>query len=437
MTAHNRPELARRDSRRAASFVRAVRAVLAVLLVGCLGLVGAPAAAADPASVQAQQWWIDTLGLRAAWQISKGAGVTVAVLDSGVDGRFGDLTGAVVPGFVPGGSGDGRADTDPTIHGTRMADEIAGRGTGFGLLGVAPQAKVLPVVIGLDSAIVDNMVGALNRLSAMPNPPKVVNISVGAPASCPTELQSAVRTAVDKGMILVASAGNEGNSTNLPTLPGDCAGVVAVGAYGDNLTAWPKSQRQPYVALAGPGVHMVGLYQKTGGIGYADGTSDAAAIVSGSFALLRAHFPTMPSRQLVARVLATARQFQGAQGSRNDVWGFGAARPHHALIDTVPASAANPIYDELDKLGGPPSTTSSVPSTAGPTGPVSQPGSGSAAPGSSPAAATNSNSSTGVVVAIGAAVVVVVLIIVGLVLRARRRRYAQYPPPPGYRPPAP
>jgi hypothetical protein len=234
-------------------------------------------------------------------------------------------------------------------------------------------------------------------------------------------------------MILVASAGNEGNSTNLPTLPGDCAGVVAVGAYGDNLTAWPKSQRQPYVALAGPGVHMVGLYKKTGGIGYANGTSDAAAIVSGSFALLRAHFPTMPSRQLVARVLATARQFQGAQGSRNDVWGFGAARPHHALIDTVPASAANPIYDELDKLGGPPSTTSSVPGT---TGPVSQ-ASGSAAPGSSPAAATNSNNSTGVVVAIAAAVVVVVLIIVGMVLRSRRRRYAQHPPPPGYWPPAP
>jgi hypothetical protein len=435
MTAYNRSEVARRDPRRAASFVQAV---LTGLLVSCLGLVGAPAAAADPASVQAQQWWIERLGLQQAWQISKGAGVTVAVLDTGVDAGFGDLAGGVVPGFVPGGSGDGRVDTDPAIHGTRMADNIAGRGTGFGLLGVAPQAKILPVVLRLGTGALDTMVEALNRLSAMPHPPQVVNISVNAAGDCPTELQGAVRTAVGKGMILVASAGNEGNTANESMVPGNCAGVVAVGAYSQDLTAWPKSERQPYVGLAGPGVHMVGFYQKTGGIGYADGTSDAAAIVSGSFALVRAHFPTMPSRQLVARVLATARQFQGAQGSRNDVWGYGAARPHHALTDSVPASAPNPIYDALDKLDGPPTTTSSGPASSEPTGAPSRPHTAAAVPGSSQANRnTDNDSTTGVLVAIAVAVFLVMLIVIGLVLRSRRSRPAEYPPPPGYGPPRP
>lgn len=433
MTALYRSEVARRDSRRAASFVTTV---LAALVVACLGLLGAPAASASPATTQAQQWWIERLGLQQAWQLSRGAGVTVAVLDRGVDATFADLKGAVVPGFVAGGSGDGRTDIDPAIHGTRMADEIAGRGTGFGLLGVAPLATIMPVVIRLDQAIADTLVDALNRLSAMPNPPQVVNMSIDANFGCPSELQSAVKTAVDKGMILVAAAGNEGNGANPSVFPANCAGVVAVGAYGQDLTAWPKSQRQPYVALSGPGVHMIGFYQKTGGTGYADGTSDAAAIVSGTFALVRAKFPTMPSRQLVARVLATARQFQGAQGTRNDVWGYGAARPRHALADAVPATAPNPIYDALDKLGGSSTSPSSGPGSAASSRPVSPPNSTSA-PG---AVATKSDGggNTGVVAAIGAAVVIALLITIAMLLRSRRRRAVSYPPySGGYGPPGP
>ena len=369
-------------------------------------------AAADPAGLQSQEWWISRLGLNDAWKISKGAGVTVAVLDSGVNATVGDLRGAVLPGFDSTGPGDAR--TDPDGHGTAMAVDISGQGTNPGILGVAPAAKILPVVVPTHGENEATVV-ALNKLSAGAHPPQVVNMSYGAPGVCPDDLQAAVKTAADRGMILVASAGNEGATGNQSQSPANCAGVVAVGAYGDDLRPWNDTQRQPYVGLAGPGVQIVGYDQNTLQTEHHNGTSDAAAIVSASIALVRAHFPKLPSRQIVTRFIATARQFDGAQGTHSNRLGWGAARPHHALTDTVPANAPNPIYDALEKVAtGTPSTTSA---------PSSQPSTRSASPVGStptgPAQASGHSSDTGVVIGIAAAAVVVVLVGVGFALRRR------------------
>jgi len=393
-------------------------ATLVLQLTGVLGLLVAsivctPSAEADPGSLQSQEWWISRLGLGDAWKISKGAGVTVAVLDSGVKASVGDLRGAVLPGFDSSGPGDAR--TDPDGHGTSMAVEIAGRGSNPGMLGVAPAAKILPVVVPIQNEN-DYTVVALNKLSASAHPPQVVSMSYGEAGACPTDLQAAIKKAVDKGMILVASAGNEGSSTNQSQSPANCAGVVAVGAFGNDLKPWVKSQRQPYVGLAGPGVHIVGYDAATLKTAYYNGTSDAAAIVSASIALVRSHFPQMPSRQLVARFIATARQFDGAQGTHSDVLGWGAARPHHALIDKVSANAPNPIYDALATVstGEPSAHPSSSATSSTATTPRSQ-----ASTGTGHAASSSSN--TGVVIGIVAAVVVVVLLVIGFALRQRRR----------------
>jgi hypothetical protein len=435
MTVLHQPDVARRDTRRATSVLKAL---LAAAVVICVGVTGAPAASADPAATRAQEWWISRLDLAHTWNVSKGAGVTVAVLDSGVEAALGDLKGAVVPGFSASGNGNGQTDTDTVeAHGTRMASEIAGRGVNPGVIGVAPAAKILPVVVATTG--VDNTAVALDRLSAMPNPPQIVNMSYGAATTCHDDLQAAVKKAVDRGMILVASAGNNGSSTNPSQAPANCAGVIAVGAVDQDAKVWPDSQRQPYVALAGPGVHITGYYPSPPGVAFGTGTSDAAAMVSGVFADVRAHFPTMPSRQLVARVLHTARQFQGAQGTRNDSLGFGVARPYHALTDKVPASAANPIYDELDKLGPESSSSSPAPGSSGPTQPS---GSDTAA---QPGIATkDKGSSVGILLAIIAAVVIALLIIVALIVRSRRRRPGHvaanpggYGPSGGYGPPGP
>lgn len=431
----------RQPTRRSPRRVGCVLAVVAFLVA--LGLPGT-AAALPRAQVQAQQWWLDRLGLERAWQITRGQGVTIAIVDSGVNASFGDLRGAVKPGFAVGGSGDGRRDTDKTLHGTRMADNAAGRGTGFGLLGSAPRASILPVQIDYTSSDGQQAAStALDRLSALSDPPGVVNMSFGSDGACTPELQRSVQRAAAKGMILVAAVGNTGDSTNTSEAPANCTGVVAVGAYGngDTPALWSGSTRQPYVALAGPGARIIGVdTSAASGYGYAFGTSEAAAIVSGGFALLRAQFPDESARRIVTRMLYTARQFDGAQGSRNSSWGYGVARPRVALTEQVPANAPNPIYDALDKLdpsGSP--TGSSAPSSSTPTqgssanGPITDtPGGGDATPAPG-AQSDDSGSSSGVIIGVLIAVVVLLAIVLAVVL-ARRRRPAGHP---GGYPPAP
>lgn len=409
-------------------------AALLGAVVALVGLAASPASAAPsgtseltPKQVQAQQWWITRLNLHKAWAISKGAHVEVAVLDTGVDGRFGDLRGALVPGFVAGGSGNGQTDTDPAYHGTLMADEIAGRGSGFGLLGVAPKATILPVTIPRVSVGTDATILALDRLAAMARPPAVVNMSYGDEGSCSPQLAQAVRRAIQRGMILVAGAGNSGGVANPADYPADCPGVVAVGAVDDNAKPWSDSERQSYVSLAAPGVHMIGYdTSASSGYGYADGTSDASAMVSGVFALLRAHFPNASARDLVTRVLYTARQFQGAPHTRNSSYGYGVALPYNALTRSVPANAPNPIYDAIGLTRAHPSGTTSV---APPTSAAGTSSGGDASTALTQTQAHSSGSSgtpVGLIVGLIAAAVVIVLLVV---LLLRRRRPAQHGPP--------
>jgi hypothetical protein len=401
-----------------------------VLLAGAFLAAPAatPAATAAPSRsfVQSEQWWIGRLDVHSAWKTTKGAGVTVAVVDRGVQGSFGDLQGALVPGFATTGGGNGQTDTDPAQHGTRMADEIAGRGTGFGLLGVAPEAKIMPVAISIDNGY-DSLMTALTRLAAMAHPPQVVEMPVGGAERCGDDLQATVTKAVMKGMILVASAGNEGGADGNPSeYPANCVGVVAVGAVDRNGAAWAKTERQPYVSLAGPGVHMIGSdTSAASGYGYADGTSDASAVIAGAFALLRAHFPSLPSRQLVTRMLHTTHQFQGAPKSRNPTTGYGVALPYNAMTNNVPATAANPIYDAVEKL-----EQSGAPGGSGSSGPYGS-GATSTAPGAPSGATTvaqagssgggGGGGSTGVIVGVVIAVLVIALIVVLLLVRRRSR----------------
>ncbi|MBE7186691.1 S8 family serine peptidase [Jatrophihabitans endophyticus] len=415
---------------------RTARALLALVAVVGLGLgCAAPALAANPpnvvgtsvlshAQVQAKEWWLVRLSLHKAWKITRGAGVTVAVMDTGVDPKFGDLRGALVPGF--GVDTHATGDTDAAYHGTRIADEIAGRGTGFGLLGIAPAAKVMPVTVP-GSAGSAAVAAALNHLASMPRPPQVVNMSFGGPFPCPSDVAAATRKAAAAGLVLVAGAGNSAATGNLSQYPADCPGVVAVGAVNTHAGAWSMSQRRPYVTLSGPGVHMIGYDRHArSGYGFADGTSDAAAMVSGVAALVRAHRPSMSARDVVTRLLATTHQFAGEQGTRNNRYGYGVALPYNALTRHVPAGAPDPVYAALAPKPRPSGSTSTAPGSSAPSSaPSSGAGSG---PSSSPPAAGASASSSGsngtsigLVVAIVVVVLALVAVVVAVTLRGRRR----------------
>ena len=299
-----------------------------------------------------------------------------------------------------------------------MASLIAGRGTDPGVRGVAPQAKILPVhSTGNGGAILWD---SLNAIADLPNPPQVVNMSLASFGACPDQLQAAVLKAVNRGIILVASAGNYGQSKSDPTYPGDCTGVVAVGAvdyYGD---AWAGSTRAPYVSLTAPGVKMIGFTspsaQFTG-----TGTSEAAAIVSGTIALVRAHFPQLTARQVVTRVLYTTKQFGSAQGTHNNTFGYGIVVTEQALRNPVPATAPNPIYDAVAKLNA---AASNAPGGSGSSGstPTRPPGVGTVHVTQAGSGSSGSSSNTGLLVGIGAVVVIALAAGGFLLARSRGRR---------------
>lgn len=426
------------DAARIVSRVTGRTARAAAALLGTLALVLglATPASATPASLQHQEWWIGRLGLHQSWKITKGAGVTVAVLDSGVDATVPDLRGALVPGFTVGaGSGSQLKITDPDVaqdargHGTSMAVEIAGRGTGPGIIGVAPEAKILPVLLFGDAH--EQWAAALNKLSAMASPPQVVDLSMlygSHPEPCPSDVQQAVQRAVAKGMILVAGAGDQATLGSQSSYPASCKGVVAVGAFDSDAKVGADSQRQPYVSLGGPGVQIVG-YNRARQTMTSDSTTDAASIVAGEFALVRAHFPSLSSRQIVARMFATASKsaYSGPRyGQAGDALGFGPAVAYYALTKNVPANAPNPVYDDLAKLGpvSSPSSTGAASGGGSSDAPSTHGNVTQSFPNSSNGGSSGSN--TGLI--IGIVVAVVVVLLVGGFLLARRRGRHNAPP---------
>jgi type VII secretion-associated serine protease mycosin len=316
-------------------------ASLALLMVAAVSTPGTAVAAPRPLS---SQWWFTTWGIQdRLWPITQGKGVTVAVLDTGVQADIPDLSGAVLPGKnMTDGNDDARVDKDPNFgHGTVMASLIAARGTGTGFVGVAPAAKILPV----RTKSFDSMVSGIRY--AADHGAKVINISQGATASCIPSLQQAVSYAIERDVVVVAAAGDEGDSTNGSSYPANCAGVVAVGAIDPTLKPWIKTQQQSYVAVAAPGLHVGGV-AKSGQFG-ADGfgTSQASALTSAVVALVRSKFPNMSARQVVQQIITSAGDV-GPKG-RDDQTGYGLIRPTRILNGEVPKNGPNPVFDAYDK----------------------------------------------------------------------------------------
>lgn len=406
-------------------------AILALGLAGVTGLVGVPAHAAALPKPRSEEWWFTAWDIRnQVWQQTQGQGVTVAVVDTGVNAQLPELRGVVLPGGDArhGGTADGLTDIDTTHggHGTGMAGLIAGQGGPSGMVGIAPGAKILPVVI-------NGLVGTLAQgiTYAADHGAKVINLSQGTPypGGCPGIAQAAVSHAIDKGAVVVASAGNSGNTTNDAFVPGSCAGVLTVGAIADNRLAWTRTERQPYVSVAAPGVG-VGVLLKNGTFNNnSSGTSQASALASGAVALIRSKFPQLSPRQVVQKIINTT--VDAGPAGHDNMTGAGAMVPIFALTRDVPSNAPNPTFQRLDAW------RAQNPNLQGgtPSGPAKKSGSGS-----------------GMAVTLGivAGVVGVAVVVIGILLMRRRRPqpagpqpypggqgpYQQQAPPPPFQPPA-
>ncbi|WNI14763.1 type VII secretion-associated serine protease mycosin [Actinacidiphila sp. ITFR-21] len=332
--------------------------LLTVLAAAAALTLTAGPATAD--TVRDADWALGALHARQAWRTSEGAGVTVAVLDTGVDGTHPDLTGQVLPGKDEIGFGAGRGDHAWARHGTGMAAIIAGHGHGAGhgsgVLGIAPRARVLPVRVILEDKDPQRQKARQTRGDALPDGIRwavdhgadVINLSLGDDSSTAAPVadeDNAIQYALAKGVVVVASAGNGGEDADRSSYPAAYPGVIAVAAVDQDGGHASFSTRRWYAAVAAPGVDVViADPDRTYYTGW--GTSAASAYVSGTVALIRSAYPRLSPAQIRQVLQATTRH--KPKGGRSDSLGTGMIDPPAALaaagrlkpapVDAVPAA---------------------------------------------------------------------------------------------------
>lgn len=322
---------------------RVLSAVAASLLAATASVSIATPALAD--KYRDDQWHLPFLEIAKVHKISQGEGVTVAVIDTGVDGDHPDLKGNVLTGFdvVKGGNGNGWGDLDG--HGTGMAGLIAahGHGSDDGALGIAPKAKILPIRIDTGSGIGLGDAMTIAVKEAVKRDAKIISLSVGTNLTA----YDAIQEAIAAGVIVVSASGNRPKEEFVGA-PGRWPGVVTVGATGKDGNVAEVSVRGEVLSLAAPGVDIVST-SKSGKYRIGTGTSPSAAIVSGTAALVWSKYPKLTSEQVITHLTATATD-KGAAG-RDPEYGFGVINPLKA-VSTTPtvapsASASSDIGRKL------------------------------------------------------------------------------------------
>ncbi|MER7459927.1 S8 family serine peptidase [Micromonospora sp. NPDC126480] len=333
----------------------AAAAVVALVAAAGPVVVPAPVQAAD--TVRGLQWYLDTLRIPQVHKITKGRGVVVAVVDSGVDTTVPELRGQVLPGkgIGSGVAPDGRRDVDQEKgHGTAMSGLIAGRGGGqMRHLGIAPEARILPVALqrGYRSEHI-----AEGIRWAADNGADVINLSLGSDGPPSKAETDAVRYALAKDVVLVGSVGNRKQGVRDVVSPARIPGVIAVTGLSKRGSAFAESVHGPEAVLAAPMEDIISPAPRSvsrNGYAISSGTSDSAAIVSGVVALLRSRYPDLDAANVVNRIIRTARD-QGPAG-RDSQYGFGSVDPLAALTRSVPAVRANPLVTAADTASAEPS----------------------------------------------------------------------------------
>jgi type VII secretion-associated serine protease mycosin len=283
-------------------------------------------------------WPLARLRPELAWPLSRGAGVTVAVIDSGVSANHPALAGKVLPGadhILPGGHGD----CDEAGHGTLIAGIIAGAETvsaGFRFHGVAPEARILPIRVLRDqrrSFEVDMSarIAASIRWAVDSGGADVINLSLTTPDT--PQLAAAVKYAQQKRAVVVAAAGNSGGESGQAgqaVYPAAYDGVIAVAGIDQDEKRVSSSSAGEYVDIAAPGDRITGPAPVGDGYLFTEegGTSFAAAYVSGVAALIKAYNPDQSPRQIAARITETADH---PAGLWNPEVGYGVVNPARAV----------------------------------------------------------------------------------------------------------
>lgn len=363
--------------------------VAVAALVGTSGLLAAaPAAALAPMSA-AEQCTASTridqpvpalsfMQSDLAWGITRGAGVTVAVVDSGVNAANPHLAGVVVGGIDlvgDGGAPDGT--TDVYGHGTAIAGQIAAQKIdGSGVVGLAPEADILAVRVfgGVDQRQIEAGFGpSPSRLAAgirwaADQGAQIINVSMSTTSNGP-ELADAVAYAAARGSLVVGSAGNRNNVLSIEQSEADVArypagspGVLGVAAADLDGVVTDASIHGPHVSIAALGQGILTASAIGGDCTYAGeepATSYAAGYVSAAAALVAAAHPDETPEQWAYRLTATA--VRADPDRREDGAGWGMVQPYDAMVLIPGEGIRGPLSPFAAGAGAPPTDAAADP----------------------------------------------------------------------------
>jgi type VII secretion-associated serine protease mycosin len=350
---------ARRPARRYRWVARLTVAALAAAMP--TALLGVGTARADVVR-STESWVLAELNLPAAWSVSKGQGVVVAVIDSGVNPAVSDLAGRVRTG--PDFSGVSTPPSDPTwgAHGTWMASLIAGHGHAggaSGIIGSAPHSTVLSIRVITDASDPNNAKYTRQSASrgqreladaityAVDHGAQVISMSLGYSLQS-RSVRAALQHAYDHNVVVVASAGNSGNAAGAAgraqapySFPADYPGVLAVGAVNSSGRVSSFSSENLSVQVAAPGAR-VPAQGRDGGYWYVSGTSPACALTAGVVALIKAKYPRLSGTQVISAITSSTMRSTRPRGGWDEQIGFGVVDAAAALTAAGRLAAGSP-----------------------------------------------------------------------------------------------
>lgn len=336
--------------------IRRLPALAATVAVAATLVAAAPAAAAQAAPtadpVRSAEYWLTDYGIEKAWETTRGEGVKIAVIDTGIGRGPAEFDGVVAGGTDVSGAGssDGRTpvgavDAD---HGSWVASLAAGRGTGpdTGMIGVAPAAQLLSVSVAFGSSaqrsFADQIADAIRW--SVDNGADVINMSLTTNVpDWPESWDDAFLYAFEHDVVVVVAAGNRGSGTTRVGAPATIPGVLTVGGVDRAGTASVDASTQGItIGVSAPSEELVGV-SADGTLVAWDGTSGAAPIVAGIAALVRSAHPELDADNVINRIIKTAKPAAGETEVPDVLYGYGLVDAAAAVSASVPAVTENPM----------------------------------------------------------------------------------------------